>query len=63
MAILVQGRTDKEIAATLGLSRRTVSNYVSVILLKLNAYSRTEAVSTAIQLGLVTADGRTREIA
>lgn len=58
LAVLAQGRTDKEIAATLGISRRTVSNHVSTILLKLDSSSRTEAATTAIQLGLVTPSER-----
>ena len=50
---MASGRRDKEIAAQLGISHRTVSNRVSVILLKLDARSRTEAVALAIRSGIL----------
>lgn len=56
LQILVQGRTDKEIAAALRIRPRTVSNYVSAILLKLDSASRTEAATVAIARGLVSGD-------
>jgi DNA-binding NarL/FixJ family response regulator len=43
VAVLVAtGKSDKEIAGVLGLSSRTVSNYVSRLLKKADASSRTE---------------------
>jgi DNA-binding NarL/FixJ family response regulator len=50
---LAKGKANKEVAETLGLSAKTVGNYVSAILVKLNARSRTEAATTAVRLGLV----------
>jgi len=50
---LAQGMTNKEIAAELIISERTVKFYVSAILGKLNAGNRTEAVTIAAQRGLI----------
>jgi DNA-binding NarL/FixJ family response regulator len=44
---LAQGRSNPQIAARLGLTRKTVSNYVSAILVKLQVSSRTEAAEQA----------------
>jgi DNA-binding NarL/FixJ family response regulator len=51
--LLGQGKTNKEIASTLVISERTVKFHVSSILTKLNAGNRTEAVSFAVQRGLI----------
>ncbi len=48
-----QGRTNKEIANLLVISERTVKFHISSILSKLAASNRTEAVSIAIQRGLL----------
>lgn len=50
---LAQGLQNKEIAAELVISERTVKFHVSSILAKLDAGNRTEAVAVAAQLGLV----------
>jgi DNA-binding NarL/FixJ family response regulator len=50
---LTSGETDKEIAAALGITRRTASNHVAAILAKLGAPSRTVAATMAIRDGLV----------
>jgi DNA-binding NarL/FixJ family response regulator len=50
---VVQGRTNKEIAADLVITERTVKFHVSSILGKLGASNRTEAVTIAVQQGLV----------
>ncbi|MFN8661603.1 MAG: LuxR C-terminal-related transcriptional regulator [Thermomicrobiales bacterium] len=47
LGLLVEGQSDKMIASTLFLSRRTASNHVSRILAKLGASSRMEAVAIA----------------
>lgn len=52
LRLLVDGRTNAEIAAHLGLSLYTVKNHVRNLLGKLGAGSRTEAVSLALQSGL-----------
>lgn len=51
---LAKGRQNKEIARDLQISERTVKFHVSAILAKLGAGNRTEAVTRAAQLGLVT---------
>ena len=51
---LARGRVNKEIAAGLGISERTVKFHVSSIFNKLGATNRTEAVTLAVQRGLVT---------
>ena len=53
VALVAEGLTDREIAATLGLSRNTVSNHVTIILLKLRARSRTDAAVRAVTHGIV----------
>lgn len=51
---IVRGDSNREIAQELGLSEKTVKNYVSEILSKLNVRDRTEAAVYALQTGLVT---------
>lgn len=53
MHLLAQGRQNKEIAAMLFISERTVKFHITSILAKLNASNRTEAVAIALQQGLV----------
>jgi DNA-binding NarL/FixJ family response regulator len=50
---LARGRSNKEIASELSVSERTVKFHVSAIFSKLGATNRTEAVSRAVQAGLV----------
>jgi DNA-binding NarL/FixJ family response regulator len=45
--LIAQGRSNPAIAAQLGLSRKTTSNYVSVILTKLQVRDRAEAAERA----------------
>jgi DNA-binding NarL/FixJ family response regulator len=49
LALLVEGKTNREIGETLTLSYGTVRVYVSRILAKLGASNRTEAVALALQ--------------
>jgi DNA-binding NarL/FixJ family response regulator len=51
--LIVQGRSNKEIATDLGITESTVKCHVSVILMRLNVTDRTQAVVTALQRGLV----------
>lgn len=53
LRLLAQGQQNKEIAAQLVISERTVKFHVSSILGKLGAGNRTEAVRIAAQQGLV----------
>jgi two-component system response regulator DevR len=50
---MARGATNKEIAAEFFWSEVTVKKKVQVILLKLNAENRTQAVATAIRQGLI----------
>ena len=53
LALLVQGRTNKEIAEELVISAGTVRLHVSNILSKLGVGNRTEAATIALQQNLV----------
>jgi DNA-binding NarL/FixJ family response regulator len=53
LTLLAQGFPNKEIAARLVISQRTVKFHVSSIMGKLGATNRTEAVALAAQQGLV----------
>ncbi|MBS1911496.1 MAG: response regulator transcription factor [Bacteroidetes bacterium] len=54
LRLIALGRSNKEIAAALGITERTVKFHVSSILSKLGAANRTEAVAIAAQQGIVT---------
>ncbi|HYM16607.1 MAG TPA: response regulator transcription factor [Dehalococcoidia bacterium] len=45
LALIAEGKTNKEIAAAIGLSEKTVKNYVSSILNKLRMHRRSEAAA------------------
>ena len=53
LSLVAQGLQNKEIAAELAITVRTVKFYVSSILGKLRAGNRTEAVAIAAQKGLI----------
>jgi len=53
LALLAQGKSNKEIAAELFITQRTVKFHVSSIMGKLGAGNRTEAVTLAAQRGLI----------
>jgi DNA-binding NarL/FixJ family response regulator len=53
LRLLVGGRRNKEIAGALEISEGTVKIHVSSILTKLGASDRTEAVTLALQRGIV----------
>lgn len=53
LALLAQGKRNKEISRVLFISERTVKFHVSALMQKLGASNRTEAVRAAIEAGLV----------
>lgn len=52
LSLIVQGKSNKEIAGHLGITEATVKCHVSVILERLGVTDRTQAVVTALQRGL-----------
>src|SRR5688572_3109028 len=50
---VARGLANKQVAARLGISERTVKFHVSAVFTKLGAANRTEAVTRAAQLGLI----------
>jgi DNA-binding NarL/FixJ family response regulator len=52
LALIMRGRSNKEICRTLGLAERTVKVHVTAVLTALRVASRTQAVIAATQLGL-----------
>jgi DNA-binding NarL/FixJ family response regulator len=61
LLVLVEGRTNREIAERLFISERTVAVHVRRILAKLGVGGRTEAAGMAIRLGLVPDDPRFKQ--
>jgi len=53
LQLLKEGMQNKEIAAKLFISAKTVDHHISAILFKLDASSRMKAVQEAIQLGII----------
>ena len=51
LALLARGRRDREIAATLAISAKTVEKHVGAVLRKTGTPSRTAAVVDAIERG------------
>lgn len=50
---MAKGYLNKQIAAMLNISEQTIKNHVTSILRKLDANARTQAVITAIKMGLI----------
>lgn len=57
LRLLVSGRRNREVASALEITEGTVKLHVSSILGKLNADDRTEAVTIALQRGIVQLEG------
>lgn len=57
MSLLGKGKSNKEIAASLGCSVKTVKNHLNSIFQKLSVNNRTEAVVKAIEKGLISHEG------
>lgn len=56
LELIAQGKTNAEIATTLNLSAKTVSNYISNVLLKLHAADRAKLMLMALEAGMGQAD-------
>ena len=56
LLLVAYGASNKEIAATLNISTRTIETHVSNVMAKLRARSRTDAVNLAIQMGIIVLD-------
>jgi DNA-binding NarL/FixJ family response regulator len=52
LELIAQGKTNSEIASILSLSRKTVSNYISNVLLKVHATDRAKLMLMALEAGL-----------
>jgi two-component system NarL family response regulator len=57
LTLIVQGKTNKEIASVLAVAENTVKNHVKSILEKLEVENRVQAVSLAIRERLVPQPG------
>jgi DNA-binding NarL/FixJ family response regulator len=55
LALAADGNTDKALAHNLGIARSTVSNHISLFLLKLDAANRAHAVAIAMHAGFISA--------
>jgi DNA-binding NarL/FixJ family response regulator len=53
LELVAKGNSNREIGAALGISEATVKCHVSVILMRLSASDRTQAVVTGLQRGLI----------
>jgi len=53
LVLMAKGQSNKEIAAQLGITEATVKCHVSVILMRLDAADRTQAVVIGLQRGLI----------
>jgi DNA-binding NarL/FixJ family response regulator len=56
LVLLARGRSNREIAAELVISERTVRNHVTVVLRKLQVTSRTQAALLAVREGVLPPD-------
>ncbi len=56
LELIAQGKTNNEIATSLNLSPKTVSNYISNVLLKVQATDRAKLMLMALEAGMGQAD-------
>jgi DNA-binding CsgD family transcriptional regulator len=56
LSLLGRGNANKEIAATLGCSVKTIKNHLNSVFQKLDVSNRTEAVVKGIEIGLISAE-------
>ena len=62
LELLAHGRTQREIAAALGLSPKTVATHIQHLLSKLGVHSRAQAVGMAYRLGIVESEVRAHSL-
>ena len=62
LGLLASGQTQREIAAELVISPKTVATHIQHLLSKLGVHSRAQAVAAAYRLGLVEADVQTHAL-
>ena len=53
LALIVKGKSNKQIGFSLGIAEHTVKNHVKNILEKLHVDDRTQAATAAIQRGII----------
>jgi len=53
LALIVKGKSNKQIGYSLGIAEHTVKNHVKNILDKLHVDDRTQAATAAIQRGII----------
>jgi two-component system, NarL family, response regulator len=53
LSLMATGRSNKEIAALLGITEATVKGHVSLIFMRMDVTDRTEAVITGLRRGLI----------
>jgi DNA-binding NarL/FixJ family response regulator len=56
LALVMKGKSNKEICRELGLAERTVKAHLTAVLNALKVTSRTQAVIAAVKLGLAADD-------
>lgn len=56
LALLALGRTNREIAATLGIASRTIASHIASIYRKLGVSGRLDATRRALEMGIAPAD-------
>lgn len=58
LALVATGASNREVGQQLGLKETTIESYLTNLMAKLGARSRTEAVTIAVAQGLITLDPR-----
>jgi DNA-binding NarL/FixJ family response regulator len=58
LTLLMSGCSNAQLARRLHRSPKTIGHHISAILAKMGVHTRTEAVTTAIALGIVSAGGK-----